>query len=298
MCNDLADPYVQRELSRSICSANSAPQPQRPRIAIRSEFEIQQHAVWRLTPSTRREHALAGRLHLSYIENLIQRQGEHEVLSSVYAWEPWPTPSVMESGVSARLCLYAAKYFQSARQFAITRRSLEQCLTLGCNISRSLIISRLADILCELQDYAGAESKIQSGMCNMEKHGKRGRLWRRLQLASVEVALGKGALEDAEKQLQLIGIAPPVQDITDELLHVRSIMANARIQHCRGHYSEALQRWEHALDATRQLPSFRKGTGFTTAIIHLSVAHAQVSLENDLAGQKSYEAAWSPRYGC
>ncbi|KAF3760117.1 hypothetical protein M406DRAFT_335309 [Cryphonectria parasitica EP155] len=97
------------------------------------------------------------------------------------------------------------------------------------------------------EDYAGAESKIQSGMCNMEKHGKRGRLWRRLQLASVEVALGKGALEDAEKQLQLIGIAPPVQDITDELLHVRSIMANA--------------------------------------------PHAQVSLENDLAGQKSYEAA-------
>ncbi|KAL1844676.1 hypothetical protein VTK73DRAFT_2048 [Phialemonium thermophilum] len=256
----------------------------------RSDREIREHLKPNPQCSNRREHALAGRLHLCLIENMIQRQ-DSSVVGVVYSWEPLHPSSPLENSVARRLLLCAARFFQSIRQFRTAPDSLGQCLELEGTSKRLLIVSRLGDVLGELRDYDRAAVMLESEVDNLVT---RGRLWRRVRLSMVEAALGRGfgSLDAAEDWLdELIARDLPVADITDQLLHVRTLMARARIPHYRSNHEEALQRWQTALQSTRPFLSFKDGHGFTSAIIHLSIAHAQIHIGNQRGARRSWQAA-------
>lgn len=246
---------------------------------------------------TRREHALVGRFHLSRIENMIQRL-DRNITAVIYSWEPLRPPSPFEADTNRRLLLTTAKFFQSVGRFSIARDSLQNCLALSPHLltstkSRPLVVSRLADIYCELGEHARARAIVEPEINSMRQQGKRGRQLRRLILALVEVDIGQSRLKTAEELLEeAIDLETDAGlDINDQLLRVRALTARARIPHYQCQYSKALGRWRQVLHEVQQHSSFKHGRGFTTALIYLSMAHAQLSIGDKQGGRWSWESA-------
>ena len=245
----------------------------------------------------RRDHALMGRLHLSRVENMIQRH-DRDITALIYDWEPLHPPSHLEADTNRRLLLTTAKFFQSVGRFSVARDSLENCLALTSQRllstrSQPLIVSRLADIYCELEEWERARAVVEPEIDGLSRQGKCGRSLRRLILALVEVDIGQGRLGIAEKSLEEV-IHPQITaelDINDQLLRVRALIARARIPHYHCLYSEALARWGVALHEVQQHSSFKHGRGFTTAVIYLSMAHAQLRNGDKRGGRQSWESA-------
>jgi hypothetical protein len=71
-----------------------------------------------------------------------------------------------------------------------------------------------------------------------------------------------------------------VQDINDELLHMRMLIAYDRVLHSELDFDEALRRWHNALEAIRQPSNFKCGELVLTAVIHLSIAQAHIHMGN------------------
>lgn len=66
-------------------------------------------------------------------------------------------------------------------------------------------------------------------------------------------------------------------DVSDQLLHVRILVASARICHVRNQFLEAIRRWDIALIHVHKYGSF-EGEGFTYAVIHLSKSLAYLEI--------------------
>ena len=79
-------------------------------------------------------------------------------------------------------------------------------------------------------------------------------------------------------------------DVSDQLLHVRTLVASARICHCQSQFHEALQRWEVALIHMQKYKSF-EGEGFTYAIIHLSISLAHLESGDVEEARKAFKRA-------
>ncbi len=77
----------------------------------------------------------------------------------------------------------------------------------------------------------------------LREQGKRGRLLKRLVLASVESYIGRGQLGMAERWLEeLVGPATEsALDINDQLLRVRTLVARARIAYHAVHLRRLLR---------------------------------------------------------
>ncbi|KAF5563623.1 ABC multidrug transporter [Fusarium phyllophilum] len=122
--------------------------------------------LWRgPRPSTRRDHALEGRLHISQMENKIKCY-DTDVPSFAYNWEAQQPLSTLDMEVTSRLQSTAARYFQSIGDFDAARTSLEQFLSLGRikplpTNSRRVLLGRLADVYCEMGDYVKAMKMLE-----------------------------------------------------------------------------------------------------------------------------------------
>ncbi|KAH6996058.1 hypothetical protein BKA56DRAFT_650812 [Ilyonectria sp. MPI-CAGE-AT-0026] len=263
----------------------------------KSDTKIREFFCKSMDPITRNDHALTGRLHISQIENKIQRCDD-DVASCILSWRGEHPLSTLEIEVTRRLQSTAAKFFQSIGDFQTARASLEQYLYLSPAepirvTTRRLIIGRLADIYSELQDYRKAIEILQPELCNLSDAEKKGRPVRRLLLASVEANIGLGRQDVAESILQeLVDVEPPgLDDITDQLLHMRRLIAAARTVHERLEFAEALERWKFALGKIDQLATFKSRYSFTAAIIYLSMAHAQLHIGDSEGGRQSWTIA-------
>lgn len=263
----------------------------------KSDTKIREFLCKSMDPITRNDHALTGRLHISQIENKIQRCDD-DVASCILSWRGEHPLSTLEIEVTRRLQSTAAKFFQSIGDFQTARASLEQYLYLSPAepirvTTRRLIIGRLADIYSELQDYGKAVEILQPELGDLSDAEKRGRPVRRLLLASVEANIGLGRQDIAESILQeLVDVEPPgLDDITDQLLHMRRLIATARTVHERLEFAEALERWKFALGKIDQLVTFKSRYSFTAAIIYLSMAHAQLHIGDSEGGRQSWTIA-------
>lgn len=260
----------------------------------KSDAVIQQFLQSGQQPATRSDRALRGRLHISHIETKIQRRDD-DVASCLYEWQGEFPLSTLEIEVTRRLQSTAARLFQSIGQFDTARDSLEQYIRLNptepirLNTHR-LIIGRLADIYCELGDYDKATELVEAEFESTEDSEKRGRPFRRLLLASVEASIGLGKLTDAEAALQqLADIEPPgLDDINDQLLRIRRLMATARTAHERLDYHQALHWWNVTLEGIENLSSFKSHYGFISGIVCISIAHAQLLTGDQEGGRRSW----------
>ncbi|KAF4979182.1 hypothetical protein FZEAL_4555 [Fusarium zealandicum] len=244
---------------------------------------------------TRCGNALRGRLHISHIENKIHRY-DTDVASYMYSWEGIHPLSTFEIEVTRRLQGTAARYFHSIGDFQTARASLEQHLWLNStqpirHNTRLLIVTRLAEIHCELHEYGKAQQILQPELESTEQ--KRGRPFRRLSLVMVDANIGLGNLDAAEIVLQqLRDIEPPeLDDINDQVLHMRRIILVARAAHERLRFDQALQLWRVALQQMDQLSTFKSRHGWIAAVINLSMAHIQLILGDADGGRQSWAAA-------
>ncbi|KAK5626683.1 hypothetical protein RRF57_002398 [Xylaria bambusicola] len=229
---------------------------------------------------------------------MIQRH-EHGITRDIFDWAPSQPSSPLELNTNRRLLITTAKFFQSAGAFEVARDSLQSCLYMLetqqslTRKSEPLVVSRLADILCELREFEKAHEVATAEMNIVRKYGKGGRPLNRLLLACIEADIGHGRFELAEKSLYKIisTMASTGLDINNQLLRVRALMAYARIPHYQSHFSKALERWTRTLHEIPQHSSFKDGRGFTTSIIHLSIAHLHLMLGDRESGRQSYELA-------
>lgn len=262
----------------------------------RSESQIQDFIKHGPQPKTHRDIALQGRLHISQIENKIRRY-DKDVSSFIYKWEAEQPLSALEIEVTSRLQSAAARFFQSVGNFGAARASLEQYLSLNAANpmrinTRRLIAGRLADIYCELKEYEKSVDMIQPELDATDASDRPRRPYRRLLLASVEVGIGLGRLDASELALKEFKGTVPLEldDIYDQQLHVRSLLASARVAHLRLDYGEAVLRWRHALQEVQQMYTFKSQSRFVEAIIYLSMAHAQIASGDRDCGQHSWTA--------
>ncbi|CAK7207863.1 hypothetical protein SEUCBS139899_010678 [Sporothrix eucalyptigena] len=242
---------------------------------------------------TRRDSALLGRLHISQIDNKI-RSYDMDVPLLIYGWKAQQPLSLLEIQVTSRLQGVAARFFQSVGDFAAAAASMEQFLSLESNNliqtnTRRLIVGRLGDIYCELQAYDKAATILRPVMegTNPSEHIRRP--YRRLLLSFAEAHIGMERLDDAEQILEQVRVSIlPIQplrydNIHDQQLHMRSLIASARIAHLQHDLDEAIRRWGLALQGMRDMHAPNWLGSFTEAMIHLSLAHAQM-LSGDSEG--------------
>ncbi|KAJ4123923.1 major facilitator super [Fusarium oxysporum] len=241
--------------------------------------------LWRgPRPTTRRDHALEGRLHISQMENKIKCY-DTDVPSFAYKWEAKQPLSTLDMEVTFRLQSTAARYFQSVGDFHAARGSLEQFLSLGrikpipAN-SHRVLLGRLADVYCEMGEYPKAIEILEPELERISTCDRMRRGFRRLILALVEANIGLKQLDAAESTLQnLLSDPPPCpDDINDQQLHIRTLLASARIVHVRRDPGEAMLRWTLALEQVSRMHALGSSRGFIAAVCHLSLAHAQLSI--------------------
>lgn len=260
----------------------------------KSEAHIREF-VWRGPPPvTRRDHALQGRLHISQIENKIKCY-DNDVPSFMYKWEAKQPLAALDIEVTFRLQSTAARFFQSVGDFDAARASLEQILSLDTTqplrgSTRRVLVGRLADIYCEMKEYSRAMEMLQMELNSMEKSERSRRECRKLLLASVEANIGLGRLGVAESALKELEDVVPLRldNLYDQQLHMRALLAAARIAHSVPDHEEAVLRWKLALQEVHRMYTLGSGNGFTAAIIHLSLAHAQLTTGDRDGGRQSW----------
>ena len=261
-------------------------------------------------PSTRRDGAIRGRLHISQIDNKIKCY-DKDVPAFIYLWEAALPMSSFDTEVACRLQSAAARFFQSIGDFPAARASLEQFLALNAarpamrvNTHR-LIVGRLADIYCEMGEYVRAAEFLRPALDGIVDNADQNRRpHRRLMLAQIEAFIGQNRLDDAAHLLeQQLPYAVPAQlnDLYDEQLHMRRLLAWARIAHLRvdgdrtgdsdcGGATEALRRWRYTLKETRNLHALQTEGSFIHAAIYLSIAHAELLAGDVDASSQSWAA--------
>ncbi|OBR09148.1 ABC multidrug transporter [Colletotrichum higginsianum IMI 349063] len=245
-------------------------------------------------PTTRRDHALQGRLHISQMENKIKCY-DNDVPSSIYGWKADQPLSALDIEVTFRLQSTAARFFQSVGDFGAARDSLEQILSLDTTkpirgSTRRVLVGRLADTYCEMGDCAAAAEMVRAELDNMNDSQSLRREFRRLMLASAEANIGLEKLGAAESALEeLEGATLPRPDnLHDQQLHMRALLAAARIAHSGTDRGWAVLRWKSALEEVQRMHTLGSGGGFTAAVIHVSLAHAQLAAGDGEGGRRSW----------
>ncbi|KAJ3541137.1 hypothetical protein NM208_g4745 [Fusarium decemcellulare] len=245
-------------------------------------------------PASRRDHALQGRLHISQIENKIKCY-DNDVPSFIYRWEAEQPLSTLDIEVTFRLQSTAARYFQSIGDFSAARASLEQFLSLNMtkpirSNSRRILIGRLADIYCEMQEFSKADEILQPELDAIHESDRSRRGFRRILLASVEANMGLGRLEASGSVLRELEEATPFEldNVHDQQLHMRRLFAAARISHMRSNHQQALLRWTFALQEVKRMHTLQSTSGFTAAVIHLSLAHIQLIIGDRDSSRSSW----------
>ncbi|KAK6209140.1 hypothetical protein LQW54_006594 [Pestalotiopsis sp. IQ-011] len=250
---------------------------------VKSEGQIR-NFMWRgPRPVTRRDHALEGRLHISQTENKIKCY-DNDVPSFIYKWTAELPLSSLDVEVTFRLQSIVARFFQSIGDFAAARASLEQFVTLNAakpirSISRRMLIGRLADMYCEMREYTKVLEVLQREFDRVDAPGRLRRNFRRLLFSVAEANIGLGRLDAARPMLQEVQDKEPgvMDNMHDQHLHMRRVLADARIVHLGPDRHEAVRQWRLALRKIAGMNIIESTDGFTATPIYLSLAHAQLT---------------------
>lgn len=79
-----------------------------------------------------------------------------------------------------------------------------------------------------------------------------------------------------------------LDDLHDQQLHMRHLLAEARVAHMRPDIEEAISRWKFALQEVERMHTLKSRRGFIAAMIYLSMAHAQLNIGDRDSGRHSW----------
>jgi hypothetical protein len=158
-------------------------------------------------------------------------------------------------------------------------------------MSRIQVLCSLADVYCDLGLPAQAEAILAPEIERNEN--RRGKTFRRLLVSAIDANIGLCLYENGERfvrETDAIFNDLTNLDVVDQLLHVRVLIASARIAYYKSQFSEALSKWEVALRYVQKYASF-SGEGFTYAAIHFSICLAHLGCDNTVEGWESFQRA-------
>jgi tetratricopeptide (TPR) repeat protein len=178
------------------------------------------------------------------------------------------------------------KIFRSQGLFLDVRERLELCLLYPGSSNKIQILCSLADVYCDLAEVGGdsISPKARNSLdtvrhlmdLELNKRSTNSKAFRRLKVSQTEMDIQGQRYEDARKNIQeMKGIFSNLfnLDVSDQLLHVRVLIASARVYHIASDFVEAIQEWKVALEYAQKYASF-EGEGFTYAAINLSLSLA------------------------
>jgi tetratricopeptide (TPR) repeat protein len=261
---------------------------------IKSNAVINDFVLQNFLPITRLDHAILGRLHISHVENKIQ-QYDDDVVSVLYNWQGQHPLSQLEAEVTRRLQVVASKFLLSIGDFEAAKASLEHYLALNLSEpqrtnTHRLIVGRLAETYNELQDFDQAIQTIEPHLDKIDESRTMGRPDRRLRLAFIEANIEKGIFEHSGAILAEVAASEPPDkdDVVEQILTVRRLIAEARTMHLQCQYDKALTCWKDIQKAIDGFQQFKSRYYFVLAVVHVSIAHAQLSIDNDQDAERSW----------
>jgi len=244
---------------------------------------------------SKRLNALYGRLHGSHLENLVQCDTYSLAIEEVDDWRTSKPSSLMECRVLPSRTITVAKIYRSQGLFTDARPSLESCLRtlLPQDSNRCPLLCSLADVYCDLHLPDKANELITLEIEKERQKVAKTKSLRRLLVSLIDVDIQRGLYDNALRiveELQDTFNELSDLDVSDQLLHVRVLVASARICHYSSRFGHALRRWEATLIRVQAYTSF-EGEGFTYAIIHLSMSLAHLESGNDREARSAFERA-------
>ncbi|KAJ5742599.1 uncharacterized protein N7511_011331 [Penicillium nucicola] len=229
---------------------------------------------------------------ISHIENLIQLENYESASNNIEDlndWEPnsdtiW---SPMELSVNFKKWSTISKIYQSRGKLAEARDYLSNCYPFlqsehfRADPNRFQIICRLSDLLCADGYFHDARSKIEREIHLIRLHGNLPKAKRRLEVSVLGVYIAEGKYKEASSVVlslrkQFSTISSP--DISDQWLHLRSVVASAILLHCQCRFLEAVSEWENLLSLLKKYPHSFEPEGFYFGLGQISISLALLQL--------------------
>ncbi|KAI9168011.1 hypothetical protein HJFPF1_04155 [Paramyrothecium foliicola] len=263
----------------------------------KSNAAINDFVIQGFRPVTRLDHGVLGRLHISHVETKIQ-QYDDDVGSMLYNWQGKHPLSKLETEVTRRLQVLASKFLLSIGDFEAAKASLEHYLALNLSEpqrtnTHRLVVGRLAETYSELHDFDRAIQTVEPHLEKLDESRKIGRPDRRLRLALIEANIEKGIFDHSGAILAEIAASEPSDrdDVVEQLLTIRRLIAEARTVHLQCHYDKALDCWKHIQVLIDQYQQFKSRYYFVLAVVHVSIAHARLNLDKIEDAEQSWSEA-------
>jgi tetratricopeptide (TPR) repeat protein len=187
----------------------------------------------------------------------------------------------MECSVFLPRAQTTSKVLRSQELFDEARKTLESCLEHPLQgPSRPQFICQLADVYVEL-DLPRRASELLVPEIEMErKKAKKSKALRRFLVSATDSYIQSQCYGNAiatAKELNSIFDELRYLDVSDELLHIRVVVASARMCYSCSQFTDSIRYWQYALRLVRDYKSF-KDEGFTYAVIQLSMSLAYLEL--------------------
>jgi len=240
---------------------------------------------------SKRLNALYGRIHGSHLENLVQCEKYDFAIEQVDDWQVPTCPSLLENCVGLYRTVTVSMIFRSQGSFIEARTRLELCLKFKPQqTNRVRVLCSLADVYYDLGLSQEARTLIAP---EIEKRATKSKAYRRLLVSMVDTNIQQHLYDDARKTItELDGVFDKMSnlDVSDQLLHIRVLVALGRVYQYDSKFDQAIQRWKVALPHLQKYSSF-KGEGFTYAAIHLSLSLAYLKSGNLGEARASFDCA-------
>ncbi|KAJ6004686.1 hypothetical protein N7540_013055 [Penicillium herquei] len=209
----------------------------------------------------------------------------YEAYSTLIKWDiPHPsTMSEMERQILISYSLVASDILRSRGNLTLAKDYLLDLYRYPQLIlhdpRRYKIFTALIDIHCAMGEIDEAESLLSKEMENMPRDMTKSK--RRLLVSSLDVSIARTSdkcfkqarsrIAELEKFFQ----RHDTLDISDQLLHIRALVASARIYHLDSSFTQSIEEWERVKVLAGEYSAFRQ-KGFTYAFCELSIGYAQV----------------------
>jgi tetratricopeptide (TPR) repeat protein len=247
-----------------------------------------------------RLRALSRLLLISHLENLIQLEAYEKAekeIRELNKWEPsegalW---SPMELSVNFKKWSTVSKIYQSRGRLESAKSHLVRCYSFlrperlrndtellpDPDPNRFQIICRLSDLLCADGYWVDARSNIEYEINSISSDfpGKFAKALTRLKVSLLDVDIAESKYDQASSGIewlkqQFVEISSP--DISYQWLHVRSIIASARLLHSQRRFKEAISEWDLVLSLVRKYSDSFEPEGFFYGLAQLSIALARL----------------------
>lgn len=242
--------------------------------------------------NNKRLNALHGHLWISLLETQLQLNDYGDSRSTI-AEGDWTVlqeqcQSAMEVRVTRRKWLLLSKMLVSEGDFPRARDCLKDCLNslnqlghiLPDDMIRYRVISALCDVYSNLGDFCSAHSIIAVEIEKLSVKDVLPKSYRRLLVSALEIDIARKSYDEAHAKVRTLEhkfSSINKLDSSDELLHIRTVVAAGRVLHLQGRFREAIRRWESVLALIKKYRTFRD-EGFTYAFTRLSIGLSYLRL--------------------